>query len=105
MFAYSRSWRVEKLRPLLFAFGAVPNVKLWLSANKDSGLPQNVPPGIRVAWLQVDETPPQGGHLVFQVRKLRRMSLPVVAPICEQELPSGKARGVNCSSCRVCWDD
>jgi hypothetical protein len=61
-FAYSRSWRVEKIRPLLYAFGALPNVKLWLSADKDSGLPADVPEGIRVAWLQVDEQPPLWGR-------------------------------------------
>lgn len=101
MFAYSRSWRVEKLRPLLYAFGALPNVRLWLSADKDSGLPENVPPGVRVAWLQVDEAPPQGGDLTFQVRKLRRLSLPTAGPVCAQERPETKH--MNCSSCRVCW--
>jgi len=52
VFTYSRSWRVETIRPLLYAFGALPNVKLWLSADRDSGLPADVPTGIRVAWLQ-----------------------------------------------------
>jgi hypothetical protein len=100
-FAYSRSWRVEKIRPLLYAFGALPNVKLWLSADKDSGLPADVPEGIRVAWLQVDEQPPPGGELVFQVRKLRRMALPMAVPVCVQERPGTK--DMNCSSCRICW--
>lgn len=103
MFAYSRSWRVETIRPLLYAWGALPNVRLWLSADRSSGLPTDVPPGIRVAWLQVDEAPPQGGNLVFQVRRLRRLALPMAVPVCDQETPSGKASGINCSSCRVCW--
>jgi hypothetical protein len=105
MFAYSRSWRVDRIRPLLYAFGALPNVRLWLSADKDSGLPADVPKGIRVAWLQDDEQPPHGGDLVFQVRKLRKLSLPMVVPVCSQERPEGKAAGTNCSSCRVCWTD
>jgi hypothetical protein len=104
LFAYSRSWRVEKIRPLLYAFGALPNVRLWLSADRESGLPENVPQGIRVAWLQDTQALPPGGDLTFQVRKLRRLSLPVAAPVCEQERPEGKVRGVNCSSCRVCWE-
>lgn len=104
MFCYSRSWRIEKLRPLLYAFGALPNVRLWLSADRDSGLPENVPEGIRVAWLQVDETLPAGGELTFQVRKLRKMSLPTVGPVCEQETPLGKSKGANCGSCRFCWE-
>jgi hypothetical protein len=103
MFAYSRSWRVEKIRPLLYAWGALPNVRLYLSADRDSGLPQNVPPGIRVAWLQVDEQLPPGGDLTFQVRRLRRLALPMSAPVCGQETPQGKQEGMNCSNCRVCW--
>jgi hypothetical protein len=102
-FAYSRSWRTEAIRPLLYAWGSLPNVRLWLSADRDSGIPRDVPEGIRVAWLQVDEAPPQGGNLVFQVRRLRRMALPMFVPVCEQETPAGKAAGANCSSCRVCW--
>lgn len=101
MFAYSRSWRVETIRPLLYAWGALPNTRLWLSADRDSGLPENVPEGAQVAWLQVDESPPPGGDLTFQVRKLRRLSLPTVAPVCLQERPETKH--MNCSSCRVCW--
>lgn len=104
MFGYSRSWRCDNIRPLLYAFGALPNVRLWLSADRDSGLPPEVPQGIRVAWLQVDEAPPQGGDLVFQVRRLRRLALPTVVPVCEQETPAGKAAGTNCANCRVCWE-
>lgn len=104
MFAYSRSWRVETIRPLLYAFGALPNVRLWLSADVSSGLPPDVPEGIRVAWLQTDEQPPQGGNLVFQTRRLRRMSLPMTVPVCVQERPEGHDRGMNCSACRVCWE-
>lgn len=102
-FAYTRSWRVATIEPLLRAFAALPNVRLWYSADRETGLPENVPEGVRVAWLQDTEQLPQGGELVFQVRKLRRLSLPMAAPVCEQELPEGKKRGVNCSNCRVCW--
>lgn len=100
-FAYSRSWRIEKIRPLLYAFGALPNVRLWLSADSDTGQPVDVPEGIRVAWLQHNEVVPEQAELVFQVRAMRgRVSLPTV---CEQETPTGKARGVNCANCGVCW--
>lgn len=103
-FAYSRSWRVEAIRPLLYAWGALPNVRLWLSADSDSGLPPTVPQGIRVAWLQVDHQPAPGGQLVFQVRRLRRLSLPTIVPVCGQETPAGKEAGTNCANCRTCWE-
>jgi len=103
-FSYSRSWRVEKIRPLLYAFGALPNVRLWLSADAETGYPSVVPAGIRVAWLQHNEVVPAKADLIFQVRTVRakqgQVSLPLV---CEQETPAGKARGVNCANCGVCW--
>lgn len=103
-FGYSRSWRVDTIRPLLYAFGALPNVKLWLSCDRDTGVPQDVPERIRIAWLQDQESQPApDGDLTFLVRKLRRLSLPLVVPVCSEETPKGKADGVNCSNCRKCW--
>jgi hypothetical protein len=102
-FGYTRSWRVPKIEPYLRAFAALPNVRLWYSADRETGMPPSVPDGVRVAWMQDTEAAPAGGDLVFQVRKLRRLSLPLAAPVCEQETPEGKARGVNCANCTVCW--
>lgn len=102
MFAYSRSWRVEKVRPLLYAWGALPNVRLWLSADRDA-YPKNVPQGVRVAYMQVAEEDAPRGDLTFQVRRLRKLSLPTAPPICGQETVQGKRQGVNCSNCSVCW--
>jgi hypothetical protein len=102
---YSRSWRVEKIRPLLYAFGALPNVRLWLSADSETGYPPDVPEGIRVAWLQTTASEAVQGDLVFQVRKLRRLELPMAVQVCPQEKPEGRAKGANCSNCGICWRD
>jgi hypothetical protein len=102
-FAYTRSYRVPKIEAHLRVLAALSNFKLWYSADCDTGVPPNVPPGVRVAWLQHSETPPAGGDLVFQVQKLRRLALPMAIPVCEQELPEGKARGTTCSNCHICW--
>lgn len=100
---YSRSWRVEKIKPLLFAFGALPNVRLWLSADQETGYPPEVPEGCKVVWMQTTERESVAGDLVFQVRKLRRLALPMSIQVCPQESEEGKQKGVNCSNCGICW--
>jgi hypothetical protein len=102
-FAYTRSWRVAKIAPLLAAFAALDNVRLWYSADSDTGYPPGVPPAVRVAWLQDTAAVPDRADLLFQPRGVRKLALPLAAPVCAQELPQGKARGVNCANCGVCW--
>jgi len=103
-FAYTRSWRVEKIEPVLRVFAALKNVRLWYSADRDTGSPAQPPEGVRVAWLQTSETEDVAGNLVFQVRKLRTLELPLAVPICPQESPKGIARGVICANCRICFE-
>lgn len=104
-FAYTRSYRVEAIETALREFSALENVRLWYSADAEMGYPEDVPEGVRVAWLQDSERKPDTADLVFQVRKVRekepgRVSLPLVCP---QETPEGKRRGTTCASCQICW--
>jgi hypothetical protein len=100
---YTRSWRVDTIEPLLRVFAGLANVKLWYSADAETGYPEHIPPGVRVAWMQTSATEVPQGDLVFQVRKLRQLSLPLALPVCEQETEAGRRKGVNCSSCQFCW--
>jgi hypothetical protein len=102
-FAYTRSWRVPTIEPYLRALAALKNVRLWYSADTEAA-PTDVPPGVRVAWLQVSEQEEVAGDLVFQVRRLRGLELPLAVPVCPQEKPEGKAQGVNCANCGLCWE-
>ena len=102
-FTYTRSWRVEKIEPLLRAFAALDNVRLWYSADSDTGFPPDVPQAVQVAWLQDTAQVPEQADLLFQTRSVRKLALPLVIPVCAQELPEGKAKGVNCANCGVCW--
>ena len=43
------------------------------------------------------------GTMLFQTLSVRKLALPLAIPVCVQELPEGKARGVNCANCGVCW--
>jgi hypothetical protein len=102
-FTYTRSWREAKIEPLLRAFAALNNVRLWYSADTETGYPPDLPQGVQVAWLQDTAVVPRQGDLLFQTRSVRTLALPLVIPVCAQELPEGKARGVNCANCGVCW--
>ena len=53
-FTYTRAWRVPVIRTELEALAALPNLALWYSCDRDSGMPEHIPPRVRVAltvWL------------------------------------------------------
>lgn len=101
---YTRSWRVEKIFPVIKALSFLPNMHVWLSADKETGRPPEVPEHCRVAWMQTEvEEDTRGADLVFLVPHLRRIELPMVGTVCPTETPEGKARGTSCATCRVCW--
>ena len=59
---------------------------------------------MRVAALQHTERVPERADLIFQVRGQRAKPGTIPLPlVCEQETPKGKAKGVNCANCGVCW--
>jgi hypothetical protein len=102
---YTRSWRVAEVAPVLARMAALENVRAWYSADAETGPPDPLPEGVRVAWLQADAGEPVEGDLVFRDRPVRetplpRFGLPVVCP---SETPVGRRQGVNCGNCGHCW--
>ena len=79
------------------------NVKLWYSADAQTGYPKDIPEGVRVAYMQTSDSEVPQGDLIFKVRKLRKLELPMAIPTCEKETPAGHDKGANCSSCQFCW--
>jgi hypothetical protein len=107
-YAYTRSWRVAELAPVLAELAALPNVRLWYSADRETGLPPWRPPGVEVAYLQTEpgEEIPEGVGVIFRVGHLRRerrrrVGLAVVCPT-ETGLP--RAAQHTCTSCGRCFD-
>lgn len=102
-FFYTRSWRTAAIAGALEDLAAHPSVRAWYSADRDSGLPDRVPAGVKVAYLQA-EAGETGGDLLFRVRRLRRLKHRVGLPmVCPNETPRGRALGVNCGNCQHCW--
>lgn len=105
-YAYTRSYRVPSIALLLAELAELPNMRLWYSADSETGLPADLPPNVQVAWMQVqkeEEVPDV--DLIFRDYPLRkdedkRIGLTLVCPV---DTPAGKERGVNCGVCRWCW--
>jgi Gene product 88 len=103
---YTRSWRVKAIFPLVKALSLMPNMKLWLSADAETGYPDEVPAHARVAWMQVQPGEDvSDADLVFLDHPLRKQRIPLdlIDKVCPAETPAGKVRGTSCATCRICW--
>jgi hypothetical protein len=105
-FLYTRSWRREDIRPALFAMAELPNAVVWLSCDRETGMPEPhmIPPRANAAFLQTeaDEVPFPEVELVFRTKRLRelRPTFPL-RTICTTERPD--APDSTCGSCGRCW--
>ncbi|CAN5474821.1 hypothetical protein BH11PLA2_BH11PLA2_29740 [soil metagenome] len=106
-YSYTRSWRVPAIRRVLEVMAAEPNMQLWYSVDRDTGLPEAVPAGIRLAWLMttVDDLPPRPVDLIFRPNSLRRQALNVIAdsPVCPAEDGVERPKPMTCDRCKTCW--
>ncbi|QEL14742.1 hypothetical protein PX52LOC_01636 [Limnoglobus roseus] len=105
---YTRSWRVPTISLILKELSLVPNMKLWLSADAETGYPDEVPENARVAWMQTSVDEDVGdSDLVFLDHPLRKLTLPlhVLEKACPTETPEGKKKGTTCATCRYCWTE
>ncbi len=110
---YTRGWRSPKLRPILKQMASLRNVRLWFSADAETGLPKNVPARVRVAWLMTarDEIPPKSVDLVFRTKKVKKVPAQTVASkdgsesvVCPTETGLPGADRVTCESCKKCFE-
>ncbi len=105
-FFYTRSWRVPAIKAVIDRMAGLPNCRAWYSADVDTGVPADVPPHVRMAWLMTapGDHPPPGTDLMFRVRRLRRRPEPAPGPrVCPAEDGVVRARPVTCEACGVCW--
>ncbi len=103
-YAYTRSWRVQEIAPALEELARLRNVRLWYSCDAETGLPEKIAPGIRLAYLQTAAEDIPTGDLVFRTESLRatparRIGLSLVCP---RETGHPHATAITCTSCRRC---
>lgn len=110
---YTRGWRNQKIRSVLRQMARLKNVRVWFSADAETGLPRNVPTRVRVAWLMTRPTEPPPGpvDLVFRTKPLKKTPTASVttgtgttAPVCPTETGLPSAAGVTCESCKKCFE-
>lgn len=109
---YSRGWRNPKIRTVLKHMARLKNVRVWFSADADTGLPKNPPARVRVAWLMAAEgqLPPRPVDLVFRTKGLKSVVAETVpsgastSPVCPTETGLPGAKDVTCETCKKCFE-
>ncbi len=100
---YTRSWRVEEVATVLEQMASLDRVRVWYSFDEETGRPENVPEGVRLAFLQETENGVEQADVLFRVRELRdKKECVPLAMICPAELEKS-SQGVNCGNCGHCW--
>lgn len=106
-FFYTRAWRDDAIRPVLERMAALPNCRVWYSCDRETGIPTEVPPRVRLAWLMTgaDDPPPAGMGLAFRVRRLRQQAQTRVdgVRVCPEEDGVRRKAPVTCDRCGLCW--
>jgi len=106
-FTYTRCWRIPALKHVIDDMAECPNARLWYSCDRDTGIPADVPPSVRLCWLMthVNDGPPIPVDLVFRVRRLRHIPLPQLdgMRVCPDENGKRYSQPPHCESCGTCW--
>ncbi|SIO63323.1 hypothetical protein SAMN05444166_7312 [Singulisphaera sp. GP187] len=103
-YAYTRSWRIPRIAQTLDELVRLPNVRLWYSYDAETGLPTDIPSGVRVAYLQTERDEQPTGDLVFRIRPLRGhpTSRLLHSVVCPTEIAAPRRPDMTCTSCRLC---
>lgn len=104
-YAYTRSWRCTDFDEVLTEMAVVRNFRLWFSVDAESGTPEVIPPGVKLAFLQTKaDDDPGEVDVVFRTHGLRatpatRIGLSLICPT-ENGRPDNDE---TCTSCRRCY--
>lgn len=114
-FLYTRSWRVEEIRVVLWSISRLANVRLWFSCDKDTGIPPRWR-NIRLAYMSVsdEDLPSYKVDLIFRDQDQTPMIRdPLGSLVCPYEqgvkrrVPAGDSTAelkMTCLKCRLCFD-
>lgn len=91
---YARSWRCTEIRPAIDQMSTSPNCVAWYSCDRDTGMPADVPVGVRIAWLSVteDDVPPTGSIWCSGSARSAATSFPTTARRCAPPRTGSGAR-------------
>lgn len=104
---YTRSWTVAHFARPLAKLAKLPNMRLWYSADRETGYPDRLPPKVRVAYLadsdaDAKQIDPERVRLIFRDVPERKTVLLSVGgrPVCPHE--NGRHSELTCESCKLC---
>lgn len=101
-YAYTRSWSVAHLLPLLRKLARQPNFEMWFSCDKSTGMPPRSAQVRRAYMACTDtDTPRYKVDLFFRAgsrkKKMVKMANTMVCPA--ERTPT---KGVTCAQCKLC---
>jgi hypothetical protein len=98
---YTKSYRVPAIAEVLEQMAALKNTRIWYSIDRQTGVPERVPVGVRLAYLQVEHgEQPEVLDLLFVVRRLRREARRVsLSLLCPHEADKAES----CGACQKCF--
>lgn len=101
---YTRSWRLPEFRSVLVRLSRLKNIRVWFSADAETGVPARPPKRVRVAYLksQAEEKVPSC-DLVFRDKPIskERQIREEETLICPKE--NGTGWEGNCRICKFCY--
>ena len=108
--AYTRSWRVKRLRRTLNRLARQPNMRLWLSTDQELHKRFGRPPrwkDVRIAYMATSPDGQIPGYVDLVFRTYRKgvqkfMDSKLVCPA--ENGVRGKLK-MTCSTCKLCWSD
>lgn len=102
-YSYTRSWRINELRRNLDRLRRLPNMQLWWSSDKETG----VPPEGRVMYMSVEDSDVPGfeASLVFRVKQDTVRTSVGGIKVCPLDIgsPEDEAKKITCAECRICF--
>lgn len=107
-FAYTRSWRVRRMRKALHALKRLHNLHLWWSCDRDTHAINGRPPrwrGVRVAWMakRPNDFVPAYTDLVFRVYRRPAEKYKAGRLVCPSENGVKTHYKITCTDCKLCY--
>lgn len=103
---YTRSHRIPEIKKVIDKIAKLPNIRVFYSIDRETGLPKSYPKQVRLAYMSVSETdiPPHEADLVFRDDKARNTKQIRQNGVLVCVLENGKElKGLTCQTCSLCW--
>jgi hypothetical protein len=106
-YLYTRSWVLPHMRPAIESLAELPNVHMWYSLDKETGVPKRRPPGVRFAYMVLSDEEealiPSAADLVFRVKEGRPAKWMNGVKVCVYEDAVERKQKITCEKCKICF--